>query len=392
MNATADAVLPEIAESLPEMLALRHKIHAHPELAYEEFATSDLVCAQLEAWGYAIHRGLGGTGVVATLKKGKGGKSIGVRADMDALPIHETTGLPYASKLAGKMHACGHDGHTATLLAAARHLAKDAKFNGTLNLIFQPAEEGLAGARKMMEDGLFEKFPCDAIFAFHNMPGFPVGKFGFLEGGFMASSDTVIVKVKGVGGHGAMPATTVDAVVVASYIVVALQTIVSRNVDPRQMAVVSVGSLQAGNAPNVIAGSAELRLTVRAFDPAVRAQLRDRITKIVNTQADVFGASAEIDYQWRYPPLQNEPAMTEFARQVAIEHFGEDSLIPDMKPLTGSEDFAYMLEVKPGCYFTIGNGDGEGGCMVHNPGYDFNDAILPIGASYWVKLVEKFLA
>ena len=301
-----DAVLPDIAESLPEMLALRHKIHAHPELAYEEFATSDLVCEQLESWGYAIHRGLGGTGVVATLRKGQGGKSIGVRADMDALPIHEATGLPYASKLAGKMHACGHDGHTATLLAAARQLARNGEFNGTLNLIFQPAEEGLAGARKMMEDGLFEKFPCDAIFAYHNMPGFPVGKFGFMEGGFMASSDTVIVKVNGVGGHGAMPATTVDAVVVASYIVVALQTIVSRNVDPREMAVISVGSIHAGNAPNVIAGSAELRLTVRAFNPAVRALLRERITKVVHSQAEVLGATAEIDYQWRYPPLQNE--------------------------------------------------------------------------------------
>jgi hippurate hydrolase len=290
------------------------------------------------------------------------------------------------------MHACGHDGHTATLLAAARHLARTSNFNGTLNLIFQPAEEGLAGARKMMEDGLFEKFPCDAIFAFHNMPGFPVGKFGFMAGGFMASSDTVIVKVKGVGGHGAMPQATVDAVVVASYIVVALQTIVARNVDPREMAIISVGAVHAGHAPNVIAETAEMRITVRAFNPAVRAQLRERITALVKTQAQVLGASAEIDYQWRYPALQNDPAMTELARSVAVEHFGADSLIPDMKPLTGSEDFAYMLEQKPGCYFTIGNGDGEGGCMVHNPGYDFNDAILPIGASYWVKLVERFLA
>jgi hippurate hydrolase len=385
------AVLPDIAETLPEMLALRHRIHAQPELAYEEFATSDLVTEQLQAWGYSIHRGLGGTGVVATLKKGNGSKSIGVRADMDALPIHETTGLPYASQIAGKMHACGHDGHTATLLCAARHLAKSANFNGTLNLIFQPAEEGLAGARKMMEDGLFERFPCDAIFAYHNMPGFPAGKFGFLAGGFMASSDTVIVKIKGVGGHGAAPHMTVDAVVVASYVVIALQSIVARNVDPREMAIISVGAIHAGNAPNVIAETAELRMSVRAFDSAVRAKLRERITHVVNTQAQVLGASAEIDYQWRYPALQNEPQMTAFARQVAIDHFGEDSLIPDMKPLTGSEDFAFMLEQKPGCYFTIGNGDGEGGCMVHNPGYDFNDAILPIGASYWVKLVERFL-
>lgn len=387
-----DTVLPGIAENLPEMLVLRHRIHAHPELAYEEFATSDLIAEKLAAWGYSTHRGLGGTGVVATLEKGKGGKSIGVRADMDALPIHESTGLPYASKIAGKMHACGHDGHTATLLAAARHLAQHGSFNGTLNLIFQPAEEGFAGARKMMEDGLFDKFPCDAVFAFHNMPGFAVGSFGFLAGGFMASSDAVTIKVKGVGGHGAMPAGTVDAVVVASYIVVALQTIVSRNVDPREMAIISVGAVHAGNAPNVIAETAEMRLTVRAFSPQVRALLRERITRLVATQAEALGATAEVDYQWGYPPLQNEPAMTDFARQVAVDHFGTDCLIADMKPLTGSEDFAYMLEQKPGCYFTIGNGEGAGGCMVHNPGYDFNDAILPIGASYWVKLVERFLA
>src|SRR6185312_6440276 len=313
---TDTALLPDIVENLPEMLALRHRIHAHPELAYEEFATSDLVTEKLQDWGYAIHRGLGGTGVVATLTKGKGGKAIGVRADMDALPIHETTGLPYASTLAGKMHACGHDGHTTTLLAAARHLAHQGNFNGTVHLIFQPAEEGQAGARRMIEDGLFEKFPCDAVFAYHNMPGFPVGKFGFLAGNFMASS----------------------------YIVIALQSIVSRNVDPRQMAVISVGAIHGGNAPNVIAETVEMRLTVRAYSPEVRAQLRERITALVQTQAQTLGASAEIDYKWRYPALQNDPAMTAFARQVAIDHFGESSLIPDMQPLTGSEDFSFMLE------------------------------------------------
>jgi hippurate hydrolase len=244
----------------------------------------------------------------------------------------------------------------------------------------------------MMDDGLFDKFPCDAIFAYHNMPGYPVGKFGFLDGVFMSSSDTVIVTVKGRGGHGAMPQATVDAVVVASYIVVALQTIVSRNVDPRKMAIVSVGAIQAGNAANVIAETAELKLSVRAFDPAVRAQLRERIIALLNAQAAVLGATVDIDYQWRYPALRNDPEMTAFARQVAIDHFGADALVPDMQPLTGSEDFAFMLEERPGCYLTIGNGDGEGGCMVHNPGYDFNDALLPIAASYWVKLVERFLA
>ncbi|MBS0448892.1 MAG: amidohydrolase [Proteobacteria bacterium] len=387
-----DLLVPGVLDSIPEMRELRHRIHAHPELAYEEFRTADLVAERLAAWGYRVHRGLGGTGVVGTLKKGSGAKAIGLRADMDALPIHETTGLPYASTIAGKMHACGHDGHTATLLAAAKHLASQGRYDGTLNLIFQPAEEGLGGAKKMIEDGLFEQFPCDAIFAFHNMPGYPVGRFGMLPGPFMASSDTVIVKVKGKGGHGSAPHMTVDAVLVASHIVIALQSVVSRNVDPRQMAVVSVGAIHAGSAPNVIADSAEMKITVRAYDPEVRALLKTRITEIVEGQARVLGAAAEIDYQWRYPALHNDPAMTAYAADVVRDWLGEDALVPGMQPLTGSEDFAFMLEKRPGCYLTIGNGDGEGGCMVHNPGYDFNDAILPIGASYWVKLVERFLA
>jgi hippurate hydrolase len=387
------ALVPGIVEHLDDSVALRHQLHAHPELAYQEFATSDLVAKKLEEYGYQLHRGLAGTGIVATLKKGSGSRIIGLRADMDALPILEQTGLPYASRTAGAMHACGHDGHTATLLAAARHLATDSSFDGTLRLIFQPAEEGLGGARRMVEEGLFQLFPCDAIFAFHNMPGFPAGRFGMLPNGFMASSDTVLIKVLGNGGHGSMPHLTVDATLVAAHIVVALQTVVSRHIDPRQMAVVTVGSLHAGNAPNVIAETADLQLSVRAYAPEVRQRLRERICELVEAQARVFGARVEIDYQWRYPALQNDAAMTGFARATLIEWLGEDALIADLQPLTGSEDFSFMLQACPGCYLIIGNGEGEqGGCMVHNPRYDFNDAILPIGASYWVKLVEKFLS
>ncbi|RZF31443.1 amidohydrolase [Paraburkholderia sp. UYCP14C] len=380
-----------IAEVEQEMIALRHSIHAHPELAYEEFATGNLVAERLEEWGYTVHRGLGQTGVVGQLKLGNGARRLGLRADMDALPIHETTGLPYASKLPGKMHACGHDGHTAMLLAAAKHLARDKSFDGTLNLIFQPAEEGLAGAKKMLDDGLFEQFPCDAVFAMHNMPGFPTGKLGFMPGSFMASSDTVIIKVIGRGGHGAVPHKAVDPVVVCAQIVLALQSIVSRNIAPLDMSIITVGAIHAGEAPNVIPETAEMRLSVRALRPEVRDHLQQRITEVATGQAAVFGARAEVDYQRRYPVLVNDAAMTALARQVAVDWLGEDGLIRDMQPLTGSEDFAFLLERCPGSYLIIGNGDGEGGCMVHNPGYDFNDACLATGAAYWVKLAQTFL-
>ncbi|PIF27001.1 hippurate hydrolase [Acidovorax sp. 56] len=390
------AVLPGIRALETEMVALRHHIHAHPELAFEEFATSDLVAERLTAWGYEVHRGLGGTGVVGTLRVGQGSKRLGLRADMDALPIHEATGLPYASRHAGKMHACGHDGHTATLLAAARHLAQTRSFDGTLHLIFQPAEEGLGGGRKMVEDGLFKLFPCDAIFALHNMPGFPAGQFGFMPGSFMASSDTVIIKVRGKGGHGSAPHLSWDPVVASAHLILALQTVVSRNVDPRDMAVVTVGAIHAGDAPNVIPNEVELRLSVRAYRPEVRQQLRERITALAHAQAAALGAEAEVEYRWRYPALVNDPACTAIARQVVVDWLGEEALISNLQPLTGSEDFSFMLEACPGSYLIVGNGVGEthgtGGCMVHNPGYDFNDRILPVAASYWVQLTEHFLA
>lgn len=386
--------LPGIRALEEEMIALRQHIHAYPELSFEEFATADLVAAKLSEWGYEVHRGLGGTGVVGLLRQGGGGKMIGLRADMDALPIIEQTGLPYASRHEGVMHACGHDGHTAMLLAAARHLAENRNFDGSLVVIFQPAEEGDGGAQRMLDDGLFELFPCDAVFAMHNMPGLPVGKLGFLEGPFMASTDTVTIRVDGVGGHGAMPHKAVDPVLAGSAIVMALQSIVSRTVDPLDTAVVTVGAFHAGIAANVIPDHAELQLSVRALKASVRDELIERITRIAQAQASGFGARAtvDVDEAQRFPALFNDEAKTAFARQVAIDWVGEEGLIPNMKPLTGSEDFAVMLQRCPGCYLLIGNGDGEGGCMVHNPGYDFNDDCLATGASYWVRLVEAFLA
>jgi hippurate hydrolase len=388
-------ILPAIQDMAKEMVEVRHQIHAHPELAFEEHATSDMVAARLKEWGYEVHRGLAGTGVVGTLKRGTGKMRLGIRADMDALPIQETTGLPYASQLPGKMHACGHDGHTAILLAAARSIAQDPQFDGTLNLIFQPAEEGLGGGRVMVEQGLFKLFPCDAIFALHNMPGMPEGQFGFRAGAFMPSSDTVNITVRGKGGHGSAPHLSADPVVAAAHIVVALQTVVSRNVDPREMAVLSVGAIHGGEAANVIPQNVTMRLTVRAFNPEIRAMLKQRITDLVQSQAQTMGVQADVDYDWRYPSLINDEASTAFAKQVALDWLGEKGVMPNLAPLTGSEDFSFMLQECPGCYLIVGNGEGEhhhtGGCMVHNPGYDFNDAILPIAASYWVKLVNAYL-
>lgn len=388
-------ILPAIQDMAKEMVEVRHQIHAHPELAFEEHTTSDMVAARLKEWGYEVHRGLAGTGVVGTLKRGTGKMRLGIRADMDALPIQETTGLPYASQLPGKMHACGHDGHTAILLAAARSIAQDPQFDGTLNLIFQPAEEGLGGGRVMVEQGLFKLFPCDAIFALHNMPGMPEGQFGFRAGAFMPSSDTVNITVRGKGGHGSAPHLSADPVVAAAHIVVALQTVVSRNVDPREMAVISVGAIHGGEAANVIPQNVTMRLTVRAFNPEIRAMLKQRITDLVQSQAQTMGVQADVDYDWRYPSLINDEASTAFAKQVALDWLGDKGVMPNLAPLTGSEDFSFMLQECPGCYLIVGNGQGEhhhtGGCMVHNPGYDFNDAILPIAASYWVKLVNAYL-
>jgi hippurate hydrolase len=383
-----------LTERVGEFIQLRRDIHHHPELAFEEHRTSDLVAGKLESWGYAVHRGLGGTGVVGTLKRGKSPRSLGIRADMDALPIQEATGLAWASSKPGLMHACGHDGHTAMLLAAAKAIAQDPSFEGTLNLIFQPAEEGGGGAVRMMDDGLFEQHPCDAVFAMHNMPGTPVGHFVFRDGAAMASSDYATIRIHGTGGHGAMPHLAADPLVAAASIVMALQTIVSRNVDPLHTAVVTVGAMHAGQANNVIPALATMELSMRTLDPEVRLLLEQRIKALVFAQAESFGVRAEIDWRKGYCVLVNSAIETDFARQVALKLVGSDRVTMNGPALTASEDFAFMLEKVPGSYLFIGNGDGDsaGACMVHNPGYDFNDDNIATGASYWKALVQAFFS
>ena len=380
--------------ALQAFIALRRDIHQHPELAFEEHRTSALVADKLRSWGYAVTTGLGGTGVVGQLVRGEGTARIGLRADMDALPITEATGAAWASQRPGLMHACGHDGHTAMLLAAAQLLAHSQAWSGTLNLIFQPAEEGGGGALKMMDDGLFERFPCDAIFAMHNMPGFAQGQLVFRSGPTLASSDYVTVTLHGHGGHGAMPHKATDVVVAAASTVMALQTLVSRHVDPLQPAVVTVGAIHAGDANNVIPASARLELSVRTLDPQVRVSLRERLHALIHAQAQSFGVRADIDWRPGYAVLVNDTVQTERALAVAVKHFPSSQINPQGPMLTGSEDFAFMLERVPGCYLFIGNGsDGEpGGCMVHNPAYDFNDHNIGTGASYWIALVHELLS
>ena len=381
--------------ALQEFISLRRDIHRHPELAFDEHRTSALVANKLRAWGYEVTTGLGGTGVVGQLRRGSSKRAIGIRADMDALPIEEATGVDWSSCHRGVMHACGHDGHTAMLLAAAHHLAKsDKSFDGTLNLIFQPAEEGGGGALKMMEDGLFKRFPCDAIFAMHNMPGMAQGQLVFRSGPFMASSDYATVTLHGVGGHGAMPHKATDPLVAAASIVMALQTIVSRNVDPLQPAVVTVGSLQAGQANNVIPATAKLEISLRALDPQVRLAMEQRIKKLIQAQAESFDVRAEIEWRAGYAVLVNDAEQTARALAVAQRHFPADQIVPQGPLLTGSEDFAFMLEQVPGSYLLVGNGSGDelGACMVHNPAYDFNDNNIAIGAAYWVSLVSDLLS
>jgi hippurate hydrolase len=359
-----------------EFISLRRDIHRHPELAFEEHRTAALV--------------------VGTLVRGQGKKRLGIRADMDALPIDEASGAEWSSVHGGVMHACGHDGHTAMLLAAARHLAEQGSFDGTLHLIFQPAEEGGGGALRMMEDGLFERFPCDAVFAMHNMPGIEQGHLVLRDGAAMASSDYATITLHGIGGHGAMPHRAADPIVAAASVVMALQTIVARNIDPLHAAVVTVGALHAGKANNVIPASATLELSVRALDREVRATLERRIKALVTAQAESFGVTARIDWKPGYAVLVNTPAETAFAREVAVELVGAERVTLQGPPLTGSEDFAFMLERVPGSYVLIGNGAGENGgagaCMVHNPGYDFNDRNIGVGSAYWVLLAERFLA
>ena len=377
-----------------EFVALRRDIHRHPEMGYQEHRTSALVAERLEAWGYEVERGIGGTGLVGRLRRGRGTRRLGLRAEMDALPVAEATGLPWASVHPGVMHACGHDGHTTMLLAAAKELAQDAHLDGTLHLIFTPAEEGLGGARRMIEEGVFDRYPCDAIFAMHNMPGIAQGRLEMRAGAAMASGDSCTIILRGVGGHGALPHHARDPVVATASLVLALQTVVSRNVDPQKVAVLTVGAMQAGQVGNVIPHEARLELTVRTLGRELRRELEARIRAIAQAQADCYGLQAEVDWRPGYPVLVNTPQETAFAGRVAVELLGEDRVDLHGPAITASEDFAFMLDRVPGCYLFIGNGAAGtpgGACMVHNPGYDFNDDNIAVGAAYWVALARRFL-
>ena len=384
--------LTDLLDAAESLRATRHQLHRNPELSFKETVTSALVAARLEGWGWTVTRNVGGHGVVGTLKVGDGTRAISIRADMDALPILEETGKPWASEVTGVMHACGHDGHTTMLLGAAQHIAKTRNFSGTVNLVFQPAEEAGkdSGAQQMIADGLFERFPCDAIFGMHNHPGVATGTFLFGAGPFMSASDTAKITIHGRGGHAARPHLSVDPVMMAGSLIMALQTVVSRNIDPTQTAIVTIGTVHAGTAANVIPESATLELSIRSFDETVRARLEQRISELATAHVLGYGGSVEVDYQRGYPVVVNTAAETEFARQVAEELVGAQRVVFPWGPTTGSEDFAYYLQHKPGCFLRLGNG--ESSPMVHNAKYDFDDANLPVGAAYWARLVERFLA
>lgn len=388
-NAT---IYPELENSAPRFAELRREIHRHPELGTQTRHTATLVADRLRAWGYEVHRDVG-QGVVGVLRRGSAGRSLGIRADMDALPITENTGLPWASQHPGRMHACGHDGHTATLLAAAEHLAWHGQFQGTVHVIFQPDEEGLTGARSMIEAGLFDRFPCDAVYALHNMPGLPVGQAVVQQGEFMASSEQVLITLVGRGGHGAMPERAIDPIPALAGIITALQTVISRNLSTSDAAVLSVGKVNAGTVYNIIPETATLMLSVRTADPAVRDRVERRIREIVHGQAASFGVEAIIEYTLLAPVLVNTPAETQRLYASACSVLGAENVLERMPVrLMGSEDFAWMLNERPGCYFVLGNGTGSfNGCSVHNDRYDFNDAIIPIGAACWVNLVQSYL-
>ena len=382
----------DLSDSQDFLTQIRHQLHANPELSFKELATAELVALRLGEWGYEVTRKVGGHGVVGRLRQGEGTRSVSLRADMDALPILEENSSAHASKNAGVMHACGHDGHTTMLLGAARQLAKTRNFSGTINLVFQPAEEAGrdSGAQCMIADGLFERFPCDAIFGLHNHPGYPVGTFMFGSGPFMSASDRVFITVHGRGGHAARPHLTVDPILIAGSLVMALQSVVSRNIDPTQTAIVTIGSLNSGMASNVIPESASMGLSVRSFNPAVRDRLQERITELVTQHVHGYGGSVEINYERGCPVLVNSVTETAFALQVASELVGAEHTVSPFGPVTGSEDFAYYLQHRPGCFLRLGNG--ESSAMVHNARYDFNDQNLTVGAAYWTRLAERFLA
>ncbi len=380
---------------LDEIVAIRRDLHAHPELAFAETRTADVVARELARCGLEVHRGLAQTGVVGVLRAGSGARAIGLRADMDALPIEETSGIAHGSTHPGRMHACGHDGHTAMLLGAARYLAENAGtlgLDGTVYFIFQPAEEAEGGAAVMIADGLFEQFPMDAVFGLHNWPGIPVGEIAVVEGPVMAGTCGFEIRVQGRGCHAAMPEQGIDPIVVASQLVIALQTVVARNIHPCEAAVVSVTQIHGGEALNAIADAAVLRGTIRTFTSAVQERVERSIERLAAGTASAFGANASVVFEHRYPPTVNAPAETALCRAVAAEVFGAERVRSKELPSMGAEDFAYMLEKKPGCYVWAGNGAGEGGCTLHNPHFDFNDNIIVLGINYWLRLAQKALS
>jgi amidohydrolase len=386
------AIVDRIGRMHIEMTGWRRDLHAHPELGFEETRTSDLVAAKLASFGCEVHRGLGKTGVVGTLRAGTGKRTLGLRADMDALPLEEANSFAHRSQHLGKMHACGHDGHTTMLLGAARYLAETRNFDGTVHFIFQPAEEGLGGSKAMVDDGLFEKFPCEAIFGMHNRPGLPVGQFAVRAGPMMAAAAFFDIRVAGKGAHGARPETGIDSVLVAAHIAVALQSIVARNVPPVETAVLSVTKIHGGDAYNIIPQTAQLAGTVRAFSREVMSLVEASMLRVASGVAAGFGAAAEVDFRMVFGPTINDPKEAEFAARICAGLAGEANVERDPPLIMASEDFSYMLERVPGCYINIGNGAGTGACEVHNPAYDFNDAVLPLGASFFARLVETRLA
>jgi amidohydrolase len=392
-------VIDSIVTQAAGIAALRRDIHAHPELCFEEVRTADVVAAKLTEWGIPIHRGLGTTGVVGIIKNGNSARAVGLRADMDALPLQEFNTFAHKSQHDGKMHACGHDGHTAMLLAAAQHLARNRNFDGTVYLIFQPAEEGGGGAREMIKEGLFEQFPMEAVFGMHNWPGMQAGQFAVSPGPVMASSNEFKITIHGKGSHAAMPNMGIDPVPIACQIVQGFQTIITRNKKPIDAGVVSVTMIHAGAATNVVPESCELQGTVRTFSLAVLDLIEERMQQVAENISAAFGARCEFAFKRNYPPTVNHPEEAAFAREVMAGIVGAANVIAQ-EPTMGAEDFAFMLQAKPGAYVFIGNGDGAhremghggGPCALHNPSYDFNDDLIPLGATYWVQLAEAFLA
>ena len=385
-------VINIIAAMQEEMTEWRRELHTHPETAFEEIWTSGFVAEKLESFGIEVHRGLAGTGIIGILHgQGESDRMIGLRADMDALPMQEETGLPYASTIDGKMHACGHDGHTSMLLGAAKYLAETRNFSGRVAFIFQPAEEGGGGGRVMLEDGMLERFPMQTVWGMHNWPGMEVGKAGVHRAASMAAADSFTITIKGGGGHGGMPHTTVDPVVAAAALVQALQTIITRRIDALEPVVISVTQIHTGSTHNVIPDEAVLNGTVRYISTARGAMLQQAMAKMAEQMAAAHDCTAEMDWQPGYPPTVNHEAEAVRAAAVVEEVLGSGAADLDLPPAMVSEDFSYMLEARPGAYIWLGAGEGGAGRMLHNTGYDFNDALLPLGASYWARLVETEL-